>query len=123
MLSLLTGRRYPIGASHKHVDVMAQAVAECLQELRAIGRKSLLLRQSPPLDNDVENMQTESDWRIVVAAVTDFLQIKGSLRMLAFNNYKLDDSIEQHVVAHKRRVRNQRCKYSRYIFASLLSGS
>jgi hypothetical protein len=113
----MTGRRYPIGASHKHVDVMAQAVTECLQELRSIGRKNLLLRQSPPFDTDVENMQTESDWRIVVAAVSDFLHIKGSSRMLAFKNYKLDESIEQHVVAHKRRVKNQRCKYSRLIFA------
>lgn len=91
---------------------MAQAVAECLQELRSIGRNNRVLRQSSPLDTDVENMQTESDWRIVVAAVTDFLQIKSSLRMLAFNKYKLDDSIEQHVAAHKRKVKNQRCKYS-----------
>lgn len=96
---------------------MAQAVAECLQELRAIGKRNLF-RHSPPLETDVENMQTESDWRIVVAAVTDFLQMKGSARMLAFKRYKLDDSIEQHVAAHKRKVGNQRCQYSSFAFAS-----
>lgn len=114
LLSLLTGRRYPIGASHKHLDVMARAVQECLQELRAIGSKSLS-QQSLCQQTNVEIMQTESDWRIVIAAVTDFLQMKGSARMLAFDQYKLDDTINQHVAAHKLKVKGQRCKLSKTV--------
>lgn len=62
------------------------------------------------MDSDVERMQLESDWQIVLDAITGFLQIDGNSRMLAFKNYKLDDCIKQHVAAHKHKVRNQRCK-------------
>lgn len=62
------------------------------------------------MDSDVERMQLESDWQIVLDAVAGFLQIDGNSRMLAFKNYKLDDCIKQHVAAHKHKVRNQRCE-------------
>ena len=111
VLSLLIGRRYPIGASHKDLNVMARGIAESLQELRTIGRDRLS-RHSRPLQCNVEYMQIESDWRIVIAAVTDFLHMDGSARMLAFSQYKLDDTINQHVAAHKLKVKEQRCESS-----------
>ncbi|KAJ9105934.1 hypothetical protein QFC20_004172 [Naganishia adeliensis] len=111
LLSLLTGRQYPIGTSHKYLDVMAQSAAECVQELRHISHcHRSRSRSSVLMDSDVERMQLESDWQIVFDAITGFLQINGNSRMLAFRNYKLDDCIKQHVAAHKHKVRNQRFK-------------
>lgn len=111
LLSLLTGRQYPIGTSHKYLDVMAQSAAECLEELRHISHCSLSCsRSSITTDTDVERMQLESDWQIVLDGVAGFLHMDGNIRMRAFKNYKLDDCIKQHVAAHKHRVRNQRCE-------------
>jgi hypothetical protein len=88
---------------------MAQSAAECLQELRHISRYNRS-RSPPNASTDVERMQTESDWQIVLDAVTGFLQIDGNMRIMAFKDYKLDDCIKQHVAAHKHKVRDQRCK-------------
>lgn len=84
LLSLLTGRKYPIGTTHKELPIMAQAVTECLQEADGIiserGRRS---------GDDWEFKRDWQDWQYISEAVESFLDIDGERRMQAFERYRV----------------------------------
>ncbi|KAJ9125329.1 hypothetical protein QFC22_000286 [Naganishia vaughanmartiniae] len=109
MLALLTGRRYPIGTSHTHLEVMAHNVKECLQEVDHIHER---LRGLPcsSAGNEIDIMQAQDDWDIVRDAVEEFLLVDGNARILAFERYQLDECIQKHVACHKAKMEKLRCE-------------
>ncbi|KAJ9108982.1 hypothetical protein QFC21_000305 [Naganishia friedmannii] len=109
MLALLTGRRYPIGASHTHLEVMAHNVKECLQEVDHIHKHLRGLPRSTA-GSDIDRMQAQDDWDTVRDAVEEFLLIDGNARISAFERYQLDECIQKHVANHKVKVEKLRFK-------------
>lgn len=84
LLSLLTGRKYPIGTAHKFPDIMAQGVVECLMEAdKMIEDKSYRDTGSDLNDEDWDQ------WVYVKKAIEGFMTIDGDARMRAFGAYRI----------------------------------
>jgi hypothetical protein len=84
ILSLLTGRKYPIGTSHKSPTIMARGVEECLIEAdRSVTQKSYE-RTGGDL-NDAE----WDEWVYVKRTLEGFMRVDGDERMRNFADYQV----------------------------------
>ena len=84
LLSLLTGRKYPIGTSHKSPVIMAQGVKECLIEAdKMVEDKSYERTGSDLNDTDWD------EWVHVKRTIEGFMEIDGDTRMRNFAAYQV----------------------------------
>lgn len=84
LLSLLTGRKYPIGTSHKSPSIMAQGVKECLAEADKVVTDRSYERTGSDLNDD-----DWDEWMYVKRTIEGFMRIDGDTRMRNFAEYRV----------------------------------
>ncbi len=97
ILTLLLQLKYPVGTSHKDLEVMARSVRDCLHEVDELY----------PMPTSEDDSPAAKDWRSFREGLEGFLVIDGLQRMRNFQDYRIGmdvkRSVQEFALAHDKR--------------------
>jgi hypothetical protein len=102
ILTLLLGRKYPIGTSHKDIGLMKYSVQLCLHEVDQLY---------PPLSVEGQPEDVD-DWIQFRRALEGFLTIDGVQRMRNFEGYQLGPQMNRSLSVFAKSAGSRTCESS-----------